>query len=197
MDTKTIDTYNQKAKKYDEETSDFWDKFPKTFLNKFANMVSRKILDVGSGPGRDGLILQNLGLDVICLDASKAMIKFCQKRGLKTKLGDFDKIPFKDKYFDGVWAYTSLLHVKKSEIIKPLQEIKRVLKNNGIFGLGLIEGKTEEYRENIGKNMPRLFSYYSRKEIEKILAENEFEILYFEIFKPKTRNYLNFIARKI
>ena len=69
--------------------------------------------------------------------------------------------------FDGIWAYTSLLHVPKSEIEKPLLEIRRVLKNDGIFGLGMIEGKTEGYRESSGVNMPRWFSFYEKPEIEK------------------------------
>ncbi|KKS44992.1 MAG: hypothetical protein UV10_C0036G0001, partial [Candidatus Azambacteria bacterium GW2011_GWA1_42_19] len=32
MDNKTIQTYNRFAKEYDEETADFWEKFPKTFI---------------------------------------------------------------------------------------------------------------------------------------------------------------------
>lgn len=47
MDAKTIDAYNQMAQKYDEETSDFWEKFPRTFLDEFAQRVAHgKILDV-------------------------------------------------------------------------------------------------------------------------------------------------------
>ena len=117
MDVKTITTYNKMAKEYDEETIDFWDRFPRTFIDKFVELVKGiNILDVGSGPGRDGMILQDKGLDVTCLDASEAMVKICKEKGLKAVLGDFNKLSFEDKTFDAVWAYTSLLHISKVQL---------------------------------------------------------------------------------
>ncbi|MFA5001248.1 MAG: class I SAM-dependent methyltransferase [Candidatus Paceibacterota bacterium] len=197
MDLKTIQTYNLTAKEYDEETVDFWDKFPRTFFDKFAELTKGKVLDVGSGPGRDGLLLKQLGLEVVCLDASESMVRLCKEKGLKTVEGDFNNLPFGNESFDGVWAYTSLLHVKKIEAQRPFNEIKRVLKTGGILGLGLIEGGTEEYRESSGVNQPRWFSFYTKSEIENLLTGHGFELIYFESFKPRSKNYLNFIARKI
>jgi len=46
------------AKEYDDETIDFWEQFPRTFLEKFTKLSGKKILDVRSGPGRDGSLLQ-------------------------------------------------------------------------------------------------------------------------------------------
>jgi ubiquinone/menaquinone biosynthesis C-methylase UbiE len=197
MDKQTIDTYNKLAIEYDLETADFWERFPRTFFDKFVELVGKKILDVGSGPGRDALILKEKGLEVICLDASEEMVKICSEKGLSAIVGDFNNLPFPDNSFDGVWAYTSLLHISKSEIYKPITEIKRVLKNGGLFGLGLIEGEGEIYKETAGVNMPRLFSFYQEEEIKNLLKENGFEIIYFQIFKPNTKNYLNFISKKL
>ncbi|MFA6338752.1 MAG: class I SAM-dependent methyltransferase [Candidatus Paceibacterota bacterium] len=195
MDAKTIKTYNQTAKEYDDETIDFWDRFPKIFFDKFAELVKGKVLDVGSGPGRDGLILKQKGLEVVCLDASEVMVKFCEEKGLKAVLGDFNDLPFENDSFDGVWAYTSLLHIPKAEISQPIEEIKRVLKDGGIFGIGMIEGETEGYRESSGINMPRWFSFYTKLEIEELFQKHGFEIVYFNQFKPGSKNYLNFIAK--
>jgi ubiquinone/menaquinone biosynthesis C-methylase UbiE len=197
MDQKTIDAYNELAKEYDEETADFWERFPRTIIDKFVEYAHGTVLDVGSGPGRDGLILQELGCKVICLDASEAMVKLSAEKGLTSVTGDFNALPFPDESLDGVWAYTSLLHVPKAEINKPLMEIKRVLKRDGAFGLGLIEGTTEEYRESLGTHKPRWFSFYGRSEIEDILKQIGFEIICFEQFQPKNKNYLNFISKKI
>jgi len=61
MDRKTIDTYNRTALAYDEETTGFWNLFPRTIIDKFAGLTHGRVLDVGSGPGRDGLILKNKG----------------------------------------------------------------------------------------------------------------------------------------
>lgn len=197
MDERTIHTYNQRAKEYDDQTVDFWQKFPRTFFDKFAELAQGKILDIGSGPGRDGLLLKDRGLEVICLDASEAMIELCRKKGLESIVGDFLSIPFENNSFSGVWAYTSLLHIPKKDFLKAINEVRRVLKDGGTLGLGLIEGNTEEYRESLGINMPRWFSYYKKNEVEQLLAQGGFKILYFEKFQPRSKNYLNFIAQKL
>lgn len=196
MDQQTINTYNQTAKEYDDETIDFWDQFPRTFLDTFIKLSGKNILDIGSGPGRDGILLQKNGKDVICLDASEEMVKISSERGLQSIVGDFNHLPFKDGTFDGVWSYTALLHVPKASVGVPLEEIHRVLKPSGIFALGLIEGDTEGYRESSGVNMPRWFSFYKKEEMEDLCARHGFELIHFEIFKPRSRNYLNFIFRK-
>ena len=195
MDLQTIKTYNQLAKEYDEETIDFWSNFPRSFLDKFTELVKDRVLDVGSGPGRDGLLLKERGLDVVCIDASHAMIKLSSEKGLKSIEGDFNNLPFKNESFDGVWAYTSLLHVKRAEIDKSFEEIKRVLKKGGYLGLGQIEGIGEEYKESSGVNQPRWFSFYTKEEVERLLIKHGFEIIYFESFKPRSKNYLNFIGK--
>ncbi|MES2314344.1 MAG: class I SAM-dependent methyltransferase [Patescibacteria group bacterium] len=184
------------AKEYDDETVDFWDRFPRTFIDAFTSLVKGNALDVGSGPGRDGLLLQEKGLDVTCLDASEEMVKLCQSKGLKAVTGDFNSLPFEDASFTGVWAYTSLLHIPKADISKPLNEINRVLISGGIFGLGLIEGDFDGYRESSGVNMPRWFAFYSKEEVETLLKSHGFEVIHFEQFKPGSKNYLNFICRK-
>jgi ubiquinone/menaquinone biosynthesis C-methylase UbiE len=196
MDQQTIDAYNEHAKNYDEETIDFWNIFPRSFFDKFISLSRGIVLDVGSGPGRDGLILQDAGLEVVCLDASQAMIEISVARGLKSVLGDLLQLPFEDASFDAVWAYTSLLHVPKADVGQALTEIRRVLKPNGVFGLGLIEGDVEIYRESTKVTMPRLFSFYQKEEVEELLRNHNFVIEHFETFKPGTKNYLNFISRK-
>ena len=197
MDKETIKTYNCIATQYDHETANFWNRFPRTILDTFADLVTGNVLDVGSGPGRDALLLKDYNLKVTCLDASDAMIELCLGRGLDAKVGDFTHMPFSDNYFDGVWAYTSLQHVPKSQIFTPIKEVRRVLKDKGIFGLGLIEGTTEGYKIDADlNNQRRWFSYYTKLEVEILLETNGFEVIYFEYFRPRSKNYLNFIARK-
>lgn len=197
MEKRTIDTYNLMAQEYNDETTDFWERFPASIIKTFRDNVSGRILDIGSGPGRDGVILRDSGLEVICLDASEAMVKLTKQKGLQSVLADFNNIPFADGSFDGVWAYTSLIHVPKTELPNSLSEAVRVLKDRGVFGLGVIEGETEGYSYSSGIWLPRYFSFYNKEEIENLLKDSGLEIFYFEQFKPKSRNYLNFLARKV
>lgn len=196
MDKQTIDTYNKMAKEYDDETIDFWERFPRTFVDKFIELSGKKIVNVGSGPGRDGLLLQQAGKEVVCVDASEAMIKLSSERGLQSVLAGFDSLPFGNESFDGVWSYTALLHIPKKSVGTPLEEISRVLKPSGMFALGLIEGDIEEYKESSGVDMPRWFSFYQKDEIVDLCRKHGFELVYFETFKPRSKNYLNFILRK-
>ncbi len=196
MDIKTINTYNKMAKEYDEETVDFWDRFPRSILDNFVNLVSGKILDIGAGPGRDGLLLKNSGLDVVCLDASTEMVKIAKERGLVAIEGDFLDLPFENGSFGGVWSYTSLLHIPKSEVESAFKEISRVLNAGGVLGLGLIEGEKELYKESSGINMERWFSFYTKEEIRELFLKFGFEEVFFQEFRPNNKNYLNFIAIK-
>lgn len=197
IDEKTIEAYDKLSREYDLEVEPFWTEFPQTILARATELMKGSVLDVGSGSGRDGVILRNAGLRVTCLDASDAMAALCKEKGLETVKGDLCHIPFEDKFFDNVWSYTSLLHLRKSEVPAALSEIKRVLKNRGIFVLGLIEGEGEEYKVSAGVEMERWFSFYKKEELEKLLTVNGFEIVYFEQFKPRSKNYLNFICRKV
>jgi len=197
MDRQTINTYNKMAQEYDDETVDFWSQFPRTFLDQFITISSKKILDVGSGPGRDGFLLKQAGKEIVCIDASSEMVRLSSGKGLESIVGDFDDLPFGDDTFDGVWAYTSLLHVPKASVDISLKEIHRVLRPSGFLALGLIEGDTEGYKESSGINQPRWFSFYRKEEVESLCKEYGFELVYFETFTPRSKNYLNFIFRKV
>ena len=197
MDQSTINTYNKTAKEYDEETVDFWEQFPRTFLDKFIELSGEKVVDIGSGSGRDGLLFKQAEKEVVCVDASEEMIKLSSERGLQSVLASFDDLPFKDELFDGVWSYTALLHTSKKSVETPLKEIYRVLKPAGFFALGLIEGDSEGSTESLGDGMPRWFSFYQKEEVLVLCKKHGFELIYFETFKPRSKNYLNFIFKKI
>ena len=194
MDLQTIDTYNKTASVYDDETDSFWKRFPRTFLDKFISLSGDNIVDIGSGPGRDGLLLQEAGKSVVCIDASKEMVASYTSRGLSSLVGNFEHLPWTDLSFDGVWSYTALLHVPKASIATPLKEIHRVLKPSGVFALGLIEGDTEGYKVEDGNR--RWFSFYQPAEVITLAAQLGFTLVYFETFRPRSKNYFNFIFQR-
>ncbi len=196
MDPQTIATYNELAYRYDEQTKKFWEAFPTDFLDQFAAEAHGKVLNIGSGPGRDAELLRDRRLDVICLDASSVMVQLTRERGFSSVQGDLLELPFADATFDGVWAYTSLLHITKTQIDQALDEIKRVLKPASVIGLGMIEGNDEKYVEDKFVTKPRLFSYFTRSELEKLLKAHGFGVTYFEVFIPKRFTYLHFVAKK-
>ena len=196
-DQRTIKTYNLCALDYDAETSGFWDEFPRGFIDQFAGLSSGTVLDIGCGPGRDGMLLQEAGLKVVCLDASMSMLSLCQAKNMLAVVGDFVDLPFKSAGFGAVWSYTSLLHVPKWQIGLAFAEAARVIQPGGTFGLGLIEGHGQGYRISSGMSRPRWFSYYTKAELDNLLAIHGFESLHTELFQPASKRYLHILARKL
>ena len=187
MDQQTVETYNKCGGEYDEKTADFWDRFPSDMLGQFVGLLSGKqVLDIGSGPGRDGRLLQERGCEVTCVDASTYMVTLCRARGLIALEGDILSLPCINDSFAGVWAYTSLLHIPKTDILRALAEIRRVLTPNGVLALGMIEGDREEYRDNLGVGLSRFFAYYQKHELEELLKASGFTVRYFGITRKTT-----------
>lgn len=197
MDVQTVAAYNTYAQKYNEETKDFWNKFPQTFLHAFVAERPTTVLDVGSGPGRDALLLKTHNINITCLDASPSMVHITKALGFTSIEGDCLALPFADASFDGVWAYTSLLHIPKKDLPQALQEIHRILKPHGTLGLGLIEGNEECYR--ITEKVPeaRFFALYTQSEIQQALKDAHFSIAFEEILQPNKKRYLHTLAKKV
>lgn len=198
MDKKTIQAYNKFSQIYDQEVIDFWNNFPKTTIDEFCKRLSgKRILNLGSGSGRDALILKEEGLDIICVDASSEMVKITRNLGFESIESDFSNLKLDNNSFDGVWAYTSLLHIKKEEMIKVLKKISKSIKPNGVFLIGLMEGVFEGEVEK--KDMPgekRYFRYYEENEIRKIMEDIGFKFEFQERYVPNSKIFLTQIYTK-
>jgi len=199
MDYATIQAYNKYGQIYDQEVIEFWDNFPKTTIDEFYKRLNgKRILDLGSGSGRDALILKDRGLEVVCVDASTEMVKTTRQLGFETIESDFNNLKLENNSFDGVWAYTSLLHINKEEVKEVLKEIYKSIKPNGIFLVGLIEGVFEGEVER--ENMPgekRYFRYYAEKEIREMVDNVGFKFEFQERYTPHSKTYLAQIYTKI
>ena len=93
-------------------------------------------LDYGCGTGESTLFLKSQGYKVIGVDINDEMIKIAESRDHNGKyiIVDGLNLPFDDNFFDLVFCSFVLLEISKRELIySVVKEIKRVLKNNGIF----------------------------------------------------------------
>ena len=100
------------------------------------NFHGKKILEIGCGLGEASVYFAKLGAIVTATDLSKGMVELAEKvaryhnvhvDGIECSA---DALPFDDNSFDMVYAANVLHHV---DIKKSLDEIKRVLKSDGIF----------------------------------------------------------------
>lgn len=94
-----------------------------------------RALDLGCGSGRHVRLLHELGIaDVTGSDISeKGLLVTRENYGSNIVQNDNRDIPFRENTFDIIVAWGSLHYNNKSEISGMLDEIKRVLKKNGML----------------------------------------------------------------
>lgn len=130
----------------------------------------RSVLEIGAGPGRDSLFFQERGFDITAVDLSEEMVRLCTQKGLYARVMDFYHLDFADRCFDAVYAMNCLLHVPKAQLPVVLAEIKRILKPNAIFYLGLYGGiSTDGIWMQDAYEPKRYFAMYPDLEIQEII----------------------------
>lgn len=131
------------TKEFFEETADEYDKkrnknYLKQALINFDNIFNRykvenkNILEIGVGTGEVFKLLCNKSDNTYGFDVSENMIKIAQNKSKKARLyvGDAENIANKDDSFEFIVCMDVLEHLENPE--KCLNEIRRVLKKNGI-----------------------------------------------------------------
>lgn len=80
------DAYDSYAGEFEERTKNYIEEHILEDAELFiSNLSGRRILDLGSGPGRDALFFRGKGLSPLCVDISPAMIWRCIEKFVKIK----------------------------------------------------------------------------------------------------------------
>lgn len=131
-----------------------------------------KKLDFGCGSGRDTKYFMESGLDVTAIDGSQKLCKRASEyTGIQVKHMMFQDLDEVDCY-DGIWAYSSILHLPKDELKAVFNKMGRALKPNGIIYTSFKYGDFE------GERNGRFFTDFNLeifkdfiKDVEVILIE--------------------------
>ena len=127
-----------------------------------------KILDVGSGSGRDACYFQKRGYLVTALEPSKNLCIEIRKvfSGVIICL-DIQSYQPMERY-DGIWACASLIHLQEEEILCFFKKIDMYLNDNGIvYASGKSGISTGEVEDG------RFFLEFTEQLVEKILTVNK------------------------
>jgi len=107
-----------------------------------------KILDAGSGSGRDTLAFKNLGYDVDAFDASPALCALSwELTGVPARVRRFQDFESEPLY-DGIWACASLLHMQADELPDALRRLVHALKPRGALYISFKHGPGERHSED-------------------------------------------------
>ncbi|MCJ7833617.1 MAG: class I SAM-dependent methyltransferase [Deltaproteobacteria bacterium] len=133
-------------------------------------LKDKRILEIGVG-GEGGIILSLKNENrVYGIDVSSSAQKNCERLGLKIDLVNVDTqgVPFENDYFDIVFAFEVFEHFANPQFV--VEEIRRVLKNNGNFLLSTPNPFIHHW--------PRLFypGLFEEQAFREFLMINEFKI---------------------
>ena len=160
-------------------TYDAWyDKYKFAYLSELEALKKvlpefEKGLEIGVGTGRFAKPLEiTLGID-----PSTEMLRTAAQRGVNTRWGFGENLPFLHETFDYVAIIISLCFV--NEPLKVLQESQRVLKKNGQVILGIIDknsflGKFYQKKKSIFYRKARFFTVKELASLLKAAAFNHF-----------------------
>lgn len=92
-----------------------------------------RILDLGSGSGRDAVYFSRQGFEATTLEPSRNLCEeICRHFDGEIVCSSIEAYQ-PDRKFDAIWACASLLHLTKTGLLKFFAEIDRYLKPGGIL----------------------------------------------------------------
>ena len=159
--------YESNAERYAAETfsADMSEQY-----QRFLPLLKKgaKILDVGSGSGRDACYFQKQGYQVTALEPSKNLCGEIRKV-FSGEIVCFDIQNYQPaERYDGIWACASLIHLQEEEVLCFFRKIDMYLNDNGIvYASGKSGISTGEVEDG------RFFLEFTEQLVEKILTVNK------------------------
>ncbi|AZK47939.1 class I SAM-dependent methyltransferase [Paenibacillus lentus] len=157
--------------------------------------LKRTVLDCGAGGDSPPLSLfASYGYTTSGIELNIEQIQqanqFAEKRKQKLNIqqGDMRNLPLNDESFSFVYSYNSIFHMKKEDVKKALNEMKRVLQPHGLMFVNFLTLKDFRVGEGVdlGNNQyeqieddePVIHSYYDYNEAD--LLFDELKLIYKE-----------------
>jgi SAM-dependent methyltransferase len=166
----TLTTYQAAADLYRRQTGDEAPEVLLAFLDRAAETVGPGAfcLELGSGPGRDALLLEQRGLRVRRTDATPAFVDRLRADGYDADVLDVRVDSFGGPY-DLIWADAVLLHLDRTEFAAALRAARRAVPVGAHLAITLKEGDAERW-ESRRLGLPRWFTYWREPELRAELA---------------------------
>lgn len=197
LKSETIATYNTHAEKFAE-------KFNKSgtrktdidFVFSFCNKENPIVLEIGCGNGRDAQEISKHTNHYLGIDASSELITIAKRslpdnRFVTTNVESFTFPPVVDVTF----AFASLIHLSKEEIISIFKKIEDVTPSEGLCFISCKYAPTYEQitkRDDLGV---RTYWHYNEKDISDFTEK--FIILSTKIQTVHNQEWIDVLFQKI
>lgn len=131
-----------------------------------------RVLEIGSGGGRDARLMEELGLRVRRTDVTPGFVALLREQGHDADLLDplVDDLSSPEGAYDAVWANASLLHVDRADLPTVLARLAEVTRDGGLLRASLKEGDGEGWSTHGSISHPRHFTYWRAGDLERAAA---------------------------
>ena len=181
-----IEAFGKAAKVYQEKFMDV--SAYHNSINFFVDQLklNSNILELACGPGNltSYLSNSNKNLNILATDASAEMVELAKQNNptVNFQILDIKNLSELRSQFDGIVAGFILNYLTKQEVINFLSAAKKMPLKNGLIYISFMEA--EEINSGIKSSSTGEYhlyiNYFSKQNIETILTDLNFEIIYSE-----------------
>lgn len=178
-DRSTVQSYDAAAAAYAAEAAAMPD-WVATEIDAFVTGLggSGRVLEIGSGGGRDALEFEKRGISVRRTDISKGFVELLRESGFEADLLD----PLTDDLadpqrpgtpYDGVWACACLIHVAREDFGAVLERLAEATRTGGRLHASVREGDGEDVSVHGGAGAPRRYveTYWREPALRSALSD--------------------------
>jgi SAM-dependent methyltransferase len=186
----TLASYEQAADKFRES-------IPKEPNNLLIDLLAEgiepgaRLLELGSGTGRDAIELERRGFVVRRTDATQAFVEMMQADGYAA-----DRLnAITDDYggpYDAVYASAVFLHFDRAQLIEVLRRVARATR---VLAFATREGKGEEW-SNRHLELPRHFVLWQEGPLRELLAATGWTVERLERSESQSGTWFQILARR-
>lgn len=141
-----------------------------------------RVLEIGSGGGRDARALEAAGLSVRRTDVSPGFVELLRGDGHAADVvdpltDDLDDPERTGTPYDGVWANACLLHVDRSDLPTVLRRLAVAVAPGGLLRLSLKEGDGDGWSTHGHVAARRRFTYWRSEPLRAVLEDAGWDVV--------------------
>jgi SAM-dependent methyltransferase len=125
-----------------------------------------RMLELGSGPGRDAAFFEASGIAVQRSDGTAAFVSMLREQGHGAKLLDVTRHELGED-FDAIFANAVLLHLTPQQLDALLRRGARAVRPGGLLAFTVKEGDGEAWTSD--KQLSRYFCYWREPQLRQLL----------------------------
>lgn len=193
----TLRTYNDHIDEYVGSNDEAPTGTMKLWVDRVLARVPKgsRILELGSGYGRDANYMRSLGYDVLVTDGAQGFVQLLREKGfgeareLNALTDDFGT------GYDMVFANGVFLHFTPGQLPQVLRKSYDCLKPGGTLAFSVKQGKGGEWSSQY-LNAPRYFYFWERPALEQLVIGADFTSMEITERTGSQAKWLHVFAKK-